>query len=141
MIMSTSGCTKTARKVAACDLWREARKNTRDKGMNFEEFQAWLSDKFSPDNGELLFETLGGRSYFYVSYDSQSRFMKIRRSTGRQGQLREDKIRRVFERYQNGSQSERNMTSFYTDPWWERTPSRILAPYVAAVIKAWTEEG
>ena len=107
--------------------------------MNFEELQAWLSERFNLHN-ELRFQTLGGRSYFHVRYDSQSRIMTIRLSTGYKGQLREDKIRRVFERYQTGSQSERNMTSFYCDPWWPETPSRILAPYVAAVIKAWIEE-
>lgn len=107
--------------------------------MNFEEFQAWLLNKLNL-NKELRFQTLGGQSYFHVCYDSQSRVMNIRRSTGKQGQLRDDKIRRVFERYQSGSQSEKNMTSFYTDTYWKRTPDRVLAPYVAAVIEAWVEE-
>jgi len=107
--------------------------------MNFEEFQGWLSNKFNLNN-ELRFQTLGGRSYFKVRYDSQSQVMNIRRSTGKQGQLGDDKICRVFERYQSGSLSEKNMTSFYTDTYWKGTPDRVLAPYVAAMIKVWIEE-
>jgi len=107
--------------------------------MNFEEFQAWLSNRFNLNN-ELRFQTLGGQSYFHVLYDSQSQIINIRRSTGKQRQLQGDKIHRVFERYQSASQSEKNMSSFYTDTYWERTPDRVLAPYVAAVIKAWIEE-
>jgi hypothetical protein len=55
--------------------------------------------------------------------------------------LRDDQIQRIFERYETGSRSERNMTSFYYDPWWRKTPSRILAPTILAIIKAWIEEG
>ena len=107
--------------------------------MTFEQFQSWLLINFNPNN-ELCFQTLGGRSRFHVRYDGQSRVMKIRRSTGNEGQVRNDEVYRIFQRYWNAPQSEKNMSSFYTDPLWEETPSRILAPYVAAVIKAWIDE-
>ena len=105
--------------------------------MKFEEFEAWLSNRLKT---EREFQTLKARSHFYARYDSHNRAITVRLRTGYQGQLREDHIRRVFERYQNGSQSERNMTSFYYDPWWPETPNRILAPAVPAMIKVWIEE-
>ena len=107
--------------------------------MNFEEFQAWLSDRFNHNN-ELSFQTLGGRSQVHVRYDPRIGFMTVKRSTGNEGKLREDKIRRVFERYREGFPGERHMTSFYCDPKWPDTPDRVLAPYIAAVIKAWAGE-
>lgn len=107
--------------------------------MNYQEFQSWLSDRFNPSI-EVRFQTLGGQSYFYVRYDSQSRIMRIRRSTGKTGSLRDDQIRKVLERYKTAPPSARLMTSFYTDTYWKNTPDRILAPYVAAVVKAWIEE-
>ncbi|WP_041280637.1 hypothetical protein [Desulfosudis oleivorans] len=115
-------------------------KNNGEVMMNFEEFQAWLINNFN-QNTERRFDTLGGRSCFYVRYNSNSKVVSIKRSTGNQGQLNDDQIRKVFERYNTGSQSERDMTSFYTDTYWENTPDRILAPYVAAVIKTWGEKG
>lgn len=111
----------------------------RGKGMNYQEFQSWLSDRFNPSI-EVRFQTLGGQSYFHVRYDSQSRIMSIRRSTGKTGSLRDDQIRKVLERYNTAPPSARLMTSFYTDTYWKKTPDRILAPYVAAVVKAWIEE-
>ena len=62
---------------------------------------------------------------------------KVRRNTEMKGKLREDKIRRVLERYRDGLSAKRYMTSFYCDPKWPDTPERVLVPYVAGVIKAW----
>jgi hypothetical protein len=106
--------------------------------VNFEEFRTWLPDNLQI---EREIQTLKGRSYFYARYDRQNRLMALRLRTGYQGQLRDDQIQRIFERYKTGSRSERNMTSFYYDPWWRKTPSRILAPTILAIIKAWIEEG
>jgi len=111
----------------------------RGKGMNSQEFQAWLAERFNPSI-EVRFQTLGGQSYFHVHYDSHIRIMSIRRSTGKTGSLRDDQIRKVLERYKTAPPSARHMTSFYTDTYWRETPDRILAPYVAAVVKAWVEE-
>jgi hypothetical protein len=105
--------------------------------MEFEAFQTWLSNNLI---GERDFQTLGGRSHFNACYDSQGQTIVVRRRTGKEGQLPTNQIRRVFERYQAGLPSEINMTSFYTDPWWPETSNRILAPYLAAIIKVWIEE-
>lgn len=105
--------------------------------MNFNEFRTWLSENLQ---NEREFQTLKGRSYFYARYDRKSRLMALKLRTGYEGRLRDDQIQRIFERYETGSQSERNMTSFYFDPWWRETPSRILAPTIPAIIKAWVTE-
>jgi len=83
---------------------------------------------------------MGGRSWFEMKYHWFSKKVTIRRSTGNEGQLKDRQIRRIFDRYQEGSIYERHMTSFYTDPTWVNTPDRVLAPYVAAVIREWAEE-
>jgi hypothetical protein len=105
--------------------------------MGFMEFQSWLSDSL---RSERKFQTLKGRSYFYARYDSQNSVLAIKLSTGYQGKLRDDQIAKIFQRYETGSQSERNMTSFFNNPWWPETPNLILAPYVPAIIRAWIEE-
>ena len=120
-----------------CGGVKAVSKNGKGKAMEFDAFQTWLSDN---PIGERMFQTLKGRSHFYARYDSHTQGIALRLSTGYQGQLQYNQIRRVFERYQAGTPSERNMTSFYCDPQWPETPSRILAPYIPAIIKVWIEE-
>jgi hypothetical protein len=105
--------------------------------MRFMEFRAWLSEYLGE---ERKFQTLKGRSFFYARYDCQQQVLVLRLRTEYRGQLRDNQIQKIFDRYGAGSQSERNMTSFYYDPWWPETPSRILAPTVPAIIKVWIDK-
>jgi len=105
--------------------------------MGFMEFQLWLTGSLRE---ERIFQTLKGLSYFNARYDSQNGILVIIRSTGKQGQLRDNQIAEIFDRYETGSKTDRNMTSFYNHPRWPETPSLILAPYVPAIIRAWIEE-
>ena len=104
--------------------------------MNFKEFRNWLLDNL---RDESHFETLGGRSHFHAHYDPQNGLM-FRLSSESEGQLTDEQIQSIFERYQNGTPQERSMTSFYTDPWWVDRPNRILAPYVPAIMRVWIQD-
>jgi len=103
----------------------------------FEEFRKWFVQNLQT---EQQFQTLGRRSHFYARYDQAKGFIKLRLRTGTQGQLRENQIQRIFERWEGATFSERYRTSFYTDPWWSGTPSRIFAPTIPAIIKFWIQQ-
>ena len=105
--------------------------------MSFERFKQWLSDELT---ARTRFDTLGGRSYFHAYYHHDEGLIFLILRTGYRGQLRDDQVEEIYNRYNNGTPSERNMTSFYTDPWWPDTPSRILAPAIPAIIKVWIDQ-
>ncbi len=102
--------------------------------MTFKNFRQWLSDNLK---NQQKFTTLKKRSYFYAYYDEESGLIKLELKTGSKGQLRDNQIEKIFERYKDGTYSEKNMTSYYYDPWWPDTPNRILAPTIPAIIKVW----
>lgn len=105
--------------------------------MPFEEFREWFLRNLQ---AEQQFQTLGGWSHFYARYDQEYALIKLRLSTGSQGQLRENQIQIIFERWETGTAAERYRTSFYTDPWWPNTPSRIFAPTIPAIIRYWIQQ-
>ena len=105
--------------------------------MPFEDFRQWLVQNLQ---AEQQFETLGRPSYFYAQYDQQNALINLRLRTNSQGQLRENQIQIIFERWEAGGGDERYRTSFYTDPWWTDTPSRIFAPTIPAIIRYWIQQ-
>lgn len=84
--------------------------------------------------------TLGGRSNFFFRYDNEEKIAYIRRSTGRIGTLEESQLHQIFHRYVKAPEEMRNQTGYYTDPKWSDTPDRILAPYVASLLRFWWQD-
>ena len=105
--------------------------------VTYREFTDWLKRHYKK---EKECSTLGGRSSFFFRYDYEEKIAYIRRSTGKIGTLEECQLHRIFRRYVKAPEEMRNQTGYYTDPKWSDTPDRILAPYVASLLRFWWQD-
>ena len=105
--------------------------------MTYREFTDCLKRHYKK---EKECSTLGGRSRFFFRYDDKEKIAHIRRSTGKIGTLEECQLHRIFRRYVKAPEEMRNQTGYYTDPKWSDTPDRILAPYVASLLRFWWQD-
>jgi hypothetical protein len=106
--------------------------------FTFENFIRWASEEFKKSK---WINSLGGRTHFTVTmiYDG-GKFLKIDYGKrGKTGFMPLDQIEVVWERYIS-LESRKHVTGEYTDPRFRETPNRILAPYVAAVIREFDNE-
>jgi hypothetical protein len=106
--------------------------------FTFENFISWASDKFQEPKG---ISSLGGRTIFIVTmiFDD-GQFLKI--DYGKKnntGFMPRDQLKIIWDRYIN-LKNRKLVTGEYTDPRFRKTPNRILAPYVAAVIREFEVE-
>ena len=101
--------------------------------MNFEEFIEWAKNSIKE---QTKFQTLGKRSQFDAQYDRLNS-IKITNSSGNTLTINEERLKRIFERYVAEPTDMKHMASYYSDPKWPTTPSRIFAPYVPAILRDW----
>jgi len=102
--------------------------------FSFENFIDWLSEEFERPR---LITSLGGRVYFHASmvYAAGNKCLQINYGNkGNTGLMTLDQIKVVWDRYINLG-NRKHVTGEYTDPLFQKTPNRILAPYVAALIR------
>ena len=104
--------------------------------MKFEDFIQWAEQYM---NTWQEFRGLGGRARFRARYVIQNSSISIRNKPDKEYFLGKDDLNMIFKRYMAASPKKRHMTSYYTDPVWEKAPNRITPPYIAAVIKYWDD--
>jgi hypothetical protein len=121
--------------------------------MDFEEFIKWLSVNLIEFKS---FKTLGDRKCFYAKYDQQNGSITIRNSRFQlraqknpkfEGyQLKHNAIKKIFERFNNASESEKYMPMYYELPpskekykkgeynreYWPKAPDKIATPATIA---------
>jgi len=106
--------------------------------FSFENFISWASEKFQKPK---WISSLGGRTTIIVNmiFDG-GQFLKIDYGKrGKTGFMPLDQIKVIWERYIS-LENRKHVTGEYTDPRFRETPNRILAPYVAAVIREFENE-
>jgi hypothetical protein len=100
--------------------------------MDFEKFLHWLNANCKDPRST---RTLGGRAYIKAELIESGRFLLIEYSKNSQlCCITMDKLTLIFDKYFE-LEKHRHMASQYTDPEWQNTPSRICAPYAAALIR------
>ena len=106
--------------------------------FTFENFISWASEKFQEPK-EI--SSLGGRTIFIVTmiFDG-GQFLKIDYGQkNKTGFMPRDQLKIIWDRYII-LKNRKHVTGEYTDPRFRETPNRILAPYVAAVIREFEVE-
>jgi len=100
--------------------------------MDFDGFLHWLNSNCKE---RISRKTLGGKAEFKAEVIENGRLLLIEYS--RKNQiccLNMEKLKLIFDRYHK-LDDKKHMTSEYADPKWPETPSRICAPYAAALIR------
>lgn len=101
--------------------------------FTFKNFLKWASEELT--NPKWI-NSLGGKTHFTVTmiFDSGQFFKIDYGQRGKTGFMPLDQVRVIWDRYISLG-NRKHVTGEYTDPKFRETPNRILAPYVAAVIR------